>query len=56
MTELHSPHVDPDIFKDLQEKIDEEGKVRDVLRREISNVRATDTDIFVGAQTNCPES
>ena len=31
MTELHSSaHVDPDIFKHLQEKIDEEGKVRDV--------------------------
>jgi hypothetical protein len=25
-----SAHVDPDIFKDLQEKIDQEGKVRDV--------------------------
>jgi hypothetical protein len=46
MTELHSTHVDPDTFKDLQEKIDEEGKVREVLRREISNARATDTDIF----------
>jgi hypothetical protein len=25
-----SAHVDPDIFMDLQEKIDQEGKVRDV--------------------------
>jgi hypothetical protein len=25
-----SAHVDPDIFKDLQEKIDQESKVRDV--------------------------
>jgi hypothetical protein len=31
MTEPQSlAHVDPDIFKDLQEKIDQESKVRDV--------------------------
>jgi hypothetical protein len=46
MAELHSTHVDPDIFKDLQDKIDEEGKVRDVLRLAISDVHATETDIF----------
>jgi hypothetical protein len=33
MTERHlSARVDPGIFQHLQEKIDEEGKVRDVLR------------------------
>jgi hypothetical protein len=55
MTDLHSTHVDPDIFKDLQDKIDEEGKIRDVLRLETSDVYATDADVFVGAQRNCPE-
>ena len=29
-----SANVDPDIFKHLQEKIDEEGKVRDVQLRD----------------------
>jgi hypothetical protein len=35
MTEPQSSaHVDPDIFKDLQEKIDQESKVRDVRQPE----------------------
>jgi hypothetical protein len=50
-----STHVNPDIFKHLQEKIDEEGKVRDVLRLDMFNVHATNTDLAVGAQRNCPD-
>jgi hypothetical protein len=47
-----SPHVDPDIFQHLQEKIDEEGKIRDVLRFGMYAADADGTDTLVGAQRN----
>lgn len=55
MAEPHSSaHLDPDIFKHLQEKIDEEGKVREVLKIDMLQVYATDTNWVKGAQRNRP--
>jgi hypothetical protein len=48
-----SPNVDPAIFQFLQDKIDEEGKIRDVLNP--TKATSNYTDNFTGAQRDRPD-
>lgn len=48
-----SPNVDPAIFQFLQDKIDEEGKIRDVL--EPPKPPHTTLTIVTGAQGDRPD-
>jgi len=51
-----SPHVDPDIFRDLQEKIDQESKVRDVRQPRSPIALNAKLTRVPGAKRDCPNA
>ena len=51
-----SAHVDPNIFKDLQEKIDQEGKVRDVRQPKSPVALNAKLTRVPGAKRHCPNA